>query len=218
MTATQQQQFLRDHGPILIPFVTIYGIFTIMRDFRDNFTAEMLIENGAYSREIFTNMELAVSLVLLCLIPLFSWIKNHQVALNTTTVSIIIGVLTSIAATILFGQQRLSIVGLLMFTGGGFYLGYILINISVMDRIVGFSGESGNSGFLIYIADSVGYLFSLIISSFALLNKLDTVRWTSLYLDLITVGSCLIFILALFIPYQLQKKKSSSNHAHIITA
>jgi MFS family permease len=217
MTATQQQQFLRDHGPILIPFVTIYGIFTIMRDFRDNFTAEMLIENGAYSREVFTNMELAVSLVLLCLIPLFSWIKNHQVALNTTTISIIIGVLTSIAATILFDQQRLSIVGLLMFTGGGFYLGYILINISVMDRIVGFSGESGNSGFLIYIADSVGYLFSLIISSFALLNKLDSVRWTSLYLDLIIVGSCLIFILALFIPYQLQKKKSSSNHAHIIT-
>lgn len=217
MTAYQQQLFLRNHGTILIPFVIIYGIFTIMRDFRDNFTAEMLIENGAYSREIFTNMELTVSLVLLCLIPLFSWIKNHRTALNTTTISIIIGVLTSIAATILFSQQKLSIVGLLMFTGGGFYLGYILINISVMDRIIGFSGESGNSGFLIYIADSVGYLFSLIISSFALLNKLETVRWTSLYLVLITVGSGLIFIIALFIPYQLQKKKSLANHAHIIT-
>lgn len=159
----EQRRFLRDHGSILIPFVIIYGIFTIMRDFRDNFSAEMLTENGAYSSDVFINMELKVSLVLLCLVPLFSWIKNHQIALNTTTFSIILGILTSLTATFLFIQHQISIIGLLMFTGGGFYLGYILINISVMDRIVGFSRESGNSGFLIYIADSVGYLFSLII-------------------------------------------------------
>lgn len=214
----EQRRFLRDHGSILIPFVIIYGIFTIMRDFRDNFSAEMLTENGAYSSDVFINMELKVSLVLLCLVPLFSWIKNHQIALNTTTFSIILGILTSLTATFLFIQHQISIIGLLMFTGGGFYLGYILINISVMDRIVGFSRESGNSGFLIYIADSVGYLFSLIISSFALLNKIDSMKWTSLYLGLIIVGSCLIFLLALSIPYQLQKTKQSHNHAEIITA
>jgi hypothetical protein len=96
---------------------------------------------------------------------------------------------------------------------------YLLCGIFwVMDRIIGFSGVSGNSGFLIYIADSVGYLFSLIISSFALLNKIDSMKWTSLYLGLIIVGSCLIFLLALSIPYQLQKKKQSHNHAEIITA
>ncbi|MFN6048951.1 MAG: DUF5690 family protein, partial [Bacteroidota bacterium] len=117
----------------------IYGIFTIMRDFRDNFSAEMLTENGAYSGDVFINMELKVSLVLLCLVPLFSWIKNHQTALNTTTFSIVVGILTSLAATFLFIQHQISIIGLLMFTGGGFYLGYILINISVMDRIIGFS-------------------------------------------------------------------------------
>lgn len=214
----EQRRFLRDHGSILIPFVIIYGIFTIMRDFRDNFSAEMLTENGAYSSDVFINMELKVSLVLLCLVPLFSWIKNHQIALNTTTFSIILGILTSLTATFLFIQHQISIIELLMFTGGGFYLGYILINISVMDRIVGFSRESGNSGFLIYIADSVGYLFSLIISSFALLNKIDSMKWTSLYLGLIIVGSCLIFLLALSIPYQLQKTKQSNNHAEIITA
>ena len=214
----EQRRFLRDHGSILIPFVIIYGIFTIMRDFRDNFSAEMLTENGAYSGDVFINMELKVSLVLLCLVPLFSWIKNHQTALNTTTFSIVVGILTSLAATFLFIQHQISIIGLVMFTGVGFYLGYILINISVMDRIIGFSGVSGNSGFLIYIADSVGYLFSLIISSFALLNKIDSMKWTSLYLDLIIVGSCLIFLLALSIPYQLQKKKQSHNHAEIITA
>ena len=121
----EQRRFLRDHGSILIPFVIIYGIFTIMRDFRDNFSAEMLTENGAYSGDVFINMELKVSLVLLCLVPLFSWIKNHQIALNTTTFSIIVGILTSLTATFLFIQHQISIIGLLMFTGCGFYLGYI---------------------------------------------------------------------------------------------
>ena len=218
LNTIEQRRFLQLHGSIIIPFVIIYGIFTIMRDFRDNFSAEMLTESGAYSGDVFINMELKVSLVLLCLVPLFSWIKNHRVALNITTMSIIVGIFTSLTATFLFLQHQISIKGLLMLTGGGFYLGYILINISVMDRIVGFSGESGNSGFLIYIADSVGYLFSLIISSFALLNKIDSMNWTSLYIDLIMVGSVFIVILAITIPYQLQKTKQSHNDAEIIKA
>jgi hypothetical protein len=104
-----------------------------------------------------------------------------------------------------------------MLTGGGFYLGYILINISVMDRLIGFSGESGNSGFLIYIADSVGYLFSLIISSFALFNKMESVKWTTLYISVITIGTILVFLLALAIPYQLQKKKQPQNAEALTT-
>lgn len=212
-----QKNFLADYGQILLPFVIIYGIFTIMRDFRDNFTAEMLKENAAYSSAIFTSMELKVSLVLICIVPLFSWINSHRQALNMTIFSILVGALISIASTILFTQSQISIVWLLMLTGGGFYLGYILINISVMDRLIGFSGESANAGFLIYIADSVGYLFSLIISSFALLNKLESVKWTTLYISVITIGTILVFLLALSIPYQLQKKKQLQNAEAITT-
>lgn len=212
-----QKNFLSEYGPILLPFVMIYGIFTIMRDFRDNFSAEMLTENAAYSNAIFTNMELKVSLALLCLVPLFSWIKSHQRALNITVFSILSGALLSLSATLLFSQSYISIIWLLMLTGGGFYLGYILINISVMDRLIGFSGESGNSGFLIYIADSVGYLFSLIISSFALFNKMESVKWTTLYISVITIGTILVFLLALAIPYQLQKKKQPQNAEALTT-
>jgi len=212
-----QKNFLIDYGQILFPFVLIYGIFTIMRDFRDSFSAEMLKENAAYSNAIFTNMELKVSVVLLCLVPLFSWIKSHHRAINLTVLSILVGVLVSLSSTILFTQDKISVTWLLMLTGGGFYLGYILINISVMDRLIGYSGQSGNSGFLIYIADSVGYLFSLIISSFALLNKLESVKWTTLYISVITFGTILVFILALSIPYQLQKKKHIQNAKAITT-
>lgn len=217
LNAGEQKSFLRDNGKILFPFVIIYGIFTIMRDFRDNFTAEILTENGAFSDQIFTHMELKVTLVLLCLVPLFSLIKNHRSALNTTVFSIIMGLLAAVCSTILFANKQISIETMLMITGGGFYLGYILINISVMDRIIGFSGKIAHSGFLMYIADSVGYLFSLTISSVALLNKLDAASWTTLYSEIIFWGSIIILPFACGIPFQLQKKKNPLHHAEIIT-
>lgn len=217
LTPERQKLFLAQYGQIMLPFVLIYAIFTIMRDLRDNFSAEMLAENDAYNNAIFTSMELKVSIVLLCIVPLFSWIKNHRQALNITVFSILLSAPISLVATILFAQAQISIVWLLMLTGGGFYLGYILINISVMDRLIGFSGESGNAGFLIYIADSVGYLFSLVINSFALLNKLESTKWTSTYLSVITIGTILVFLLALSIPYQLKKKKQLQNEEAITT-
>jgi hypothetical protein len=100
-------------------------------------------------------------------------------------------------------------------SGAGLYLGYILINISVMDRIIGLSGISGNSSFLIYIADSIGYLFSLTITSIALLGNNDTVDWASIFNKLIIVGSVLILLLSQIVIYQLNK--SLRKNENIIT-
>lgn len=213
----QQKVFLKQFGFLLIPFVLIYGTLTILRDFRDNFSAEMLTENNAFSATIFTTMELKVSIILLAIIPLFSLIKSHKKALKATSLSIMIGAIISIIATQLFDHNAIGITGLLMLSGGGFYLGYILINISVMDRIIGYSGESANASFLIYIADSVGYLFSLIISSMALFGKNSAVNWTQLYINILIVGSAIAGAIALILLIQLNKSNKQLHNAKIVT-
>jgi hypothetical protein len=115
-----------------------------------------------------------------------------------------------------FQLQLISLPALLVISGTGLYLGYILINISVMDRIIGLSGTNGNSGFLIYIADSVGYLFSLTITSVALLGKTKSIDWVSIFDKLTIVGSILIIALSQIIIYQINK--STNKNENIIAA
>ena len=45
--------------------------------------------------------------------------------------------------------------------GFGLYLGYIMYNTMLFDRLIAYLNEHANVGFLIYLADSFGYLGSI---------------------------------------------------------
>ena len=196
LSPVEQKNFLHKYGFILLPFVFIYGTLTILRDFRDNFSAELLTENHAFSTKVFTQMEFKVTLILLAIIPLFSLIKSHKYALIATNYSILGGAGVSMLSTYLFIHQY--------------------IDITIMDRLIGYSGQSANSGFLIYIADSVGYLFSLLISSMALVFKDSDAHWTDLYIYILLTGSIATVIIGLIIINQINKQKTISTNATII--
>jgi hypothetical protein len=62
----------------------------------------------------------------------------------------------------------------------------------------------------------VGYLFSLTITSVALLGNTDSIDWVSIFDKLIIVGSILIIALSQVIIYQLNK--STKKNENIIAA
>jgi hypothetical protein len=211
-----QKKILGDLQHLILPFVIIYGLLTILRDFRDNFSADMLNQYLVYNTQSFVKIELPVTLLLLCIVPVFSFIKSHTKSLKLTAYCITIGGFICLISVIGFQLQLISLPALLVISGTGLYLGYILINISVMDRIIGLSGTNGNSGFLIYIADSVGYLFSLTITSVALLGKTKSIDWVSIFDKLTIIGSILIIALSQIIIYQINK--STNKNENIIAA
>ena len=176
----------------------------------------MLNQYLVYNTQSFVKIELPVTLLLLCIVPAFSFIKSHKKSPKLTAYCTAIGGLICLISVLGFQLQFISLPALLVISGTGLYLGYILINISVMDRIIGLSGTNGNSGFLIYIADSVGYLFSLTITSVALLGNTDSIDWVSIFDKLIIVGSILIIALSQVIIYQLNK--STKKNEKIIAA
>jgi len=46
-------------------------------------------------------------------------------------------------------------------TGAGLYMAYMPFNAMLFDRMIAFSGRIGTAGFLIYVADALGYLGSV---------------------------------------------------------
>jgi hypothetical protein len=66
-------------------------------------------------------------------------------------------------STLAFQTHRLGPLAWMILSGSGLYLAYNPVNAVLFDRLVAASGRSGTAGFLIYVADSSGYLGSVAV-------------------------------------------------------
>ena len=194
----EQNSFFKQNKFFLIPAIAIYALLTLMRDFRDNFTAEMLHEDHNLSGQIIAQYETIISVILIAVIPLISLIRNHFAAIQLTFFVALIGSIINLIGLYLFQSNFISGSIFILITGFGLYGGYILINISIMNRIVAYRKNPGNCGFLMYSADASGYLTSIAILCLALFGTKDAIKWFNVYETLIAVGSTAIFFISTY--------------------
>jgi hypothetical protein len=146
----------------LIFLIIGYLMLTTLRDLRDNFAAEMWVSMGfAGSPSVFTLTEIPVSLIILVVLGLLFIIKSNFKALMVSHFIIILGFMILGVSTYMFSLQIISPMLWVILTGAGLYLGYVPFNSMFFDRMIAAFNIKGNVGFLIYLADSIGYLGSL---------------------------------------------------------
>jgi MFS family permease len=181
MPAERRKEFVKMFLPGLIASIGIYVFATVFRDIRDNFMADMLKENGyGMQPAIFTQTEAPVTLILLLLMGSMILVKNNIKALIYTHYIIISGFIITGLTSILFLQGSINAFWWLTLTGLGLYTVYIPFNCIFFERLIASFRFPGNVGFLIYVADSFGYLGSVgvLITKEVLKIKL---QWTSFY-------------------------------------
>jgi hypothetical protein len=181
MPAEKRKEFVRMFLPGLIAAISIYVFATLFRDIRDNFIADMWNENGYGNQPaLFTKTETPTTLVLLILMGSMILVRNNLKALIYTHYIIIAGFLITGFASLLFLLGHLSAFWWLTLVGLGLYTTYIPFNCIFFERLIATFKFPGNVGFLIYVADSFGYLGSVgvLITKEVLRVKLN---WTSFY-------------------------------------
>jgi hypothetical protein len=137
-------------------------LLTIFRDFRDNFSADVWKSLGyGNSPEIFTTTEIPVTIIVLVVMGSLMIIKNNKLALMVNHVIILIGMILVGVSTFSFQQQIIGPTAWMILIGLGLYLGYVPFNSIFFDRLLAAFKYVGTVGFLIYIADSFGYLGSV---------------------------------------------------------
>ena len=208
LTKSERKAINKKYFGFLFAIILLYGFLTLLRDVRDNFGAEIMSGLHIYNAKNLTQLESIITIIMLVSIPFISRVKNHYNAILTTIVATFLGGLICISTSILFKNQLIDGMGLLLFSGGGIYVGYILINISIMNRLIGFNGTPANSGFLVYMADSAGYLCSLFISGFALFSKKGELPWLNWFQNLIFFGGIIVMLFAVIAFYQIKKHKT----------
>ncbi|MEI9964645.1 MAG: DUF5690 family protein [Caulobacteraceae bacterium] len=161
MTRAERIDFLKAYGPGLFVLVLAYILLTAFRDFRDNFAAEIWTAVGYGGQAaIFSASELPVAIIALVGMAAVIAVRDNRRALMVIHAMIAGGFGLVGVCTLAFQAHLISPLVWMILAGAGLYIAYNPINAVLFDRLVAVSGRIANAGFLIYVADSSGYMGS----------------------------------------------------------
>ncbi len=161
MDGAARVRFLRRYGLGLALLVFCYVLVTAIRDFRDNFAAEIWTALGfGHAAAVFTASELPVAFLSLTVLAVIIVVRDNTKALLVIHGVVMAGLLLLGASTLAFQAGLLSPLLWMILSGAGLYMAYVPFNAMLFDRLIAASDTVGTAGFLIYVADACGYLGS----------------------------------------------------------
>jgi MFS family permease len=161
MDAAERKDFLIRFLPGIILTLIIYVLLTVMRDVRDNFEVEIWASLGVKNNSIFTQIDSIISIIVLVAMSLLILVRQNLKAFSIIHFMIIGGCILIGVGTILFTLKLIDPMMWMTLAGLGLYFGYVPYNAVFFERLLASYHYKGNVGFLIYVADSMGYLGSV---------------------------------------------------------
>lgn len=201
MSGTDRINFFKRHTVIFCALVVCYITLTILRDFRDNFIVEFWKELGYGGNPgLLAYSEIPVALGVLLITASLVLIKNNEKALKTGLVFCFSGAVITILSTLFFNASLISSITWVIVSGFGIYLPYILFHAVIYERLIAFTKESANVGFLFYTSDALGYAGSVSILLIKEIGEFK-VSWVDFFqnLNLFIPINLLILILIVWV-------------------
>lgn len=159
MNRAARWSFFKAFWPGFCLILLVYMAITLLRTIRDDFGVELWRDMGVTEEP--WGYATSETIVAICVTGFNAgaiWISHNLTALRVTFVMMCGSfVLIGLSAV----MQYLGWLGPLSFMvacGVGLYLPYVAFHTTVFERLVAASGRPANMGFLLYVADSLGYL------------------------------------------------------------
>jgi Family of unknown function (DUF5690) len=205
MTSQDRRALFFSLAPGLILMVLVYVGITVLRDIRDNFAVEIFKEVGITHVSVFTQTETIVGMGITILTGLLFLVKNNRVAFWLNYLLIGMGCVLITAFTLLFQHGEVSALTWMIGVGFGVYFGYVPYNNMLFERLLAVTRKKGNVGFLLNIADFIGYLGSVAV---VLIKNLNMFRgsWLSFYQTIGLYVPVVLFALLLSAMLYFRKK------------
>jgi hypothetical protein len=195
MLRADRAAFLARHGMAMVLLVSGYVLLTAIRDFRDNFAAELWRAMGYGGvAAVFTESEIPVAVLVLVALGVLMLVKDNLRALLAMHGIVFIGAVLLGVATLAYQAGLLAPLPYMVLTGAGLYLAYTPFNAMLFDRMIAAIGHAGNAGFLIYIADASGYAGSVALLLYRSLTQ-GGGHWLSFYIDIAYVTAIAVAVL-----------------------
>jgi len=206
MTGAERVRFTLTFLPGLVLLILTYTLLTAFRDFRDNFSAEIWKSLGYGDKPaIFTATEIPVTITVLIVIGSLMVIKNNYKAMVINHIIVLVGMVMVGVSTWAFESNLIGAPLWMVLVGTGLYFGYIQFNSIFFDRLIATFKYVSTVGFLIYLADSIGYLGSVSVLLFKEFGQKD-MSWLNFFTAggyiLSITGSILIILSLIYFHYK----------------
>lgn len=202
MDAATRRAFLARFLPGIAMIVMAYVALTVTRDFRDNFAAEIWSDLGrGGDASVFAETEVPIAIAVLIITACTIIVRNNLRALMLNHVLIFGGFSIAVCATWMHNHAMIDPLGWIGLSGFGLYLAYVPYNATFFERMLATFRVGGNVGFIMYIADSSGYMGSvavILVKEFGGMH----LSWASFYaqtvMTLSTIGMLITLVSALY--------------------
>ncbi len=189
MTGGDRRAFVKTFLPGLALLVLVYIFVTLLREVRDGFMADMWRASGeTFNAGVFAKTEMLISIGILVLIASMVLVKNNMRAFLAAQWIMLGGFILSGIITWLYLNGHVSMFLWMTLVGLGLYMTYIPYNSILFERLLAAFRYAANVGFLIYLADSFGYLASVGILLTKSILKLE-LNWLQFYTSLVLYTS-----------------------------
>jgi hypothetical protein len=159
MSGVDRMALLRRHGIGLFGIVVAYLLITIVRSIRADFAPEIWSGLGLGNQPaIFTQSELWVTLAVVCANGALVLVHDNRRALLTSIGLGIAGLALALVALAAGHAGRVSPFVFMVLLGVGMYVPYVAVHTTIFERLIALTREQGNIGYLMYVADAVGYV------------------------------------------------------------
>jgi len=211
MNADERKQFIIRFLPGIILTLIVYVLLTIMRDVRDNFEVEIWASLGIKDNSIFTTTDIKISVVVLVAMSLLILIRRNLLAFSIIHVMIIGGCILVGGSTIFFSAHMITAQVWMIMVGLGLYLGYVPYNAVFFERMIASFHYKSNVGFIMYVADSMGYLGSVSVLLVKELGR-PNISWGQFFKEGVMVVAIVGGVCGMLsLLYFLQSAKLSQN-------
>lgn len=159
MDRAARSRFFHTYATGVILIIAVYILCTILRSLRSDFAPELWRGLGVSERPaIFAWSESIVGFAILVLIGTTTLISNNRLAFFMGLAFAMAGFVLIGLGLVLHHVGCLSALTYMVLLGVGLYLPYIVVHTTLFERLLAMTREPGNIGYLMYLADSFGYL------------------------------------------------------------
>jgi hypothetical protein len=159
MSGADRIALVRRHGVRLVGVMVAYLLITVLRSVRADFAPEIWAGLGLGRQPaIFTQSELWVTLGVVVANGALVLIRDNRRAFFMSLALAAGGLVLALAAVLGLQRGVLPPFAFMVLLGFGMYVPYVAVHTTIFERLIALTREWGNVGFLMYVADSVGYI------------------------------------------------------------
>jgi hypothetical protein len=157
----QRTQFMKKYKIGLVSTALVYGLLLGYRNYRDYYSLEILHEilGQNFKSGVYAYSEIIISVSVLFTNGLLFMIKSDRMKFYFMLYQMLIGGIIIGISTIFTINSYLWII----LTGFGLFVGYIPARAMLYDKLMSITHNNFSAVYLIYFADSIGYIFTIIV-------------------------------------------------------